>query len=201
MTDEATRVEHVPATDTQPLNLRELFPAVAPLELDLGCGDGSFIAALAAEYPERNFIGVERMLGRVRSACRKIAARRLTNARILRVDIASAVERLPDRSVDVCHVMFPDPWPKRRHWPRRTITSDFLRAIVRVLAAGGLLRLTTDDARYFEQMQRAAAGVRELVTVTNEDASALPASTFQSRFVERGLPIYRLVLRKVSPDR
>ena len=201
MTEEAARVEYVPPTEMQPLDLQKLFPAAAPIELDLGCGDGSFMVALAAEYPDRNFIGVERLVGRVRSACRKIAARQLTNARILRVEIGDAVERLPGHSVDVCHVMFPDPWPKRRHWPRRTVTSEFLSAIVPVLAPGGLLRLTTDDAPYFEQMQQAAANVRELAAARNEHESALPASTFQTRFVERDLPIYRLVLRRVSPER
>ena len=198
----AAWVEYVPPHDASSLNLGELFPPAAPLELDLGCGDGSFLAAMAAEYPGRNFIGVERMIGRVRSACRRIAARRLMNARILRVDIGQAVGCLmPEASVDVCHVMFPDPWPKRRHHRRRTVTSEFLSTLVRVLVPGGVVRLTTDDAPYFEQMQLVAAAVPELSTVANEDPSLLPVSTFQNRFVARGLPIYRLVLRKVSPGK
>ena len=202
VTEEAAHVEYVPSDVAKPVLLTELFPAAAPLELDLGCGDGSFIAALAAMHPERNYLGVERLLGRVRTACRRIAEQHLTNARILRVDIAEAAATLiPAASVDVCHVMFPDPWPKRRHHVRRTVTPDFLRAISRILRAGGLLRLTTDDEPYFAQMRIAAATVPAFEPANEESPLLLPQSTFESRFVEAGLPIYRLVLRNVSPAR
>ena len=202
VTQEAARVEYVPSDLAQPLPMAELFPNAAPLELDLGCGDGSFIAALAAMHPERNYLGIERLLGRVRTASRRIAAQRLTNARILRVDIAHAAATLiPPASIDVCHVMFPDPWPKRRHHVRRTVTADFLRAISRILVRGGLLRLTTDDAPYFAQMQLAAAAVPAFEKNSEESAPLLPRSTFETRFVESGIAIHRLVLRNVSPPR
>ena len=90
---DAAAVEIVIADREAPLDLAHLFPNSAPLEVDLGCGDGSSLVELAAEHPERNYLGAERMVGRVRSACRKIAAQRLSNARILRVDIARCGER------------------------------------------------------------------------------------------------------------
>ncbi|HSH38521.1 MAG TPA: tRNA (guanosine(46)-N7)-methyltransferase TrmB [Chthoniobacterales bacterium] len=199
---EQAQAEYVPGDANQPLDLRQLFPTIAPLELDLGCGDGSFITSLAAEHPERNYIGVERLRGRVASACRKAAARQLSNVRILRVDIAHAAARLiPEGCVEVCHIMFPDPWPKRRHHVRRTVTVDLLRAISRLLVAGGVLRLTTDDAPYFTHMQAVTAAVPELVPVSGDGATALSRSTFENRFVQSGTPIHRLVLRNVSPVR
>ncbi len=147
-------------------------------------------------------VGVERMIGRVRAACRKIAARRLTNARIVRVEIGHAVTCLfPAETVDVCHIMFPDPWPKRRHHCRRTVTAELLHGITRILTPSGVLRLTTDDAPYFEQMQQAAASVPQLAGVSNDAEPPLPRSTFEMRFVNAGLPIHRLMLRKVSPLR
>ena len=202
MTAEAAQVEYFPPEDAQPLDLQQLFSAAGPLELDLGCGDGSFLIALAAEQPERNFLGVERLVGRVRTACRKIAAHRLTNARIVRVDIGDAVTSLlPASSVQACHIMFPDPWPKRRHHRRRTVTTELLQAIARILTPAGVVRLTTDDGPYFAQMEEVAAAVAELAVTSAHDAATLPRSTFEKRFVERGLPIYRLVLRKVSSAR
>jgi len=95
--------------------------------------------------------------------------------------------------------MFPDPWPKRRHHVRRTVTPEFLRAISSVLVAGGLLRLTTDDAPYFAQMQMAAAAVAAFEKADEENVPLLPRSTFELRFVDSGLPIHRLLLRNVSP--
>jgi hypothetical protein len=101
-----------------------VFGRLAPLEIDLGCGDGTFLSTMAQAFPERDFVGVEKLLGRVRSACRKIAARGLPNARIWRTDIDAVVtELLPPGSVAVCHLLFPDPWPKRRHHVRRTVTA------------------------------------------------------------------------------
>src|SRR5689334_16979126 len=115
-----------------PLDLAAEFGRSAPLEVDLGCGDGSFLVVLAQQNAERNFLGVERLIGRVRSACRKIGDRRLTNARILHSDILHALQHsLSPASVHVCYFLFPDPWPKRRHHTRRTFNESFLRAVAR----------------------------------------------------------------------
>jgi tRNA (guanine-N7-)-methyltransferase len=65
-----------------------------PLEIDLGCGDGSFLFGMAKEYPDRDFLGVERLLGRVRKVCKKITRRHLENARVLRLESRYVVEWL-----------------------------------------------------------------------------------------------------------
>src|SRR5207245_11080974 len=91
----------------------------------------------------------------VRSACRK--ATRIDNMRVIRVETSYAVRYLlPEQSVQVLHLLFPDPWPKRRHQRRRVMTSEFLRSVHRALAPQGVLRIATDQRDYFEQMQRLA---------------------------------------------
>ena len=85
LTTTASSAEIVPANYFAPLDFEAIYGRRAPLEVDLGCGDGSFLTAAAAANPLRNFLGIERLLGRVRSACRKITRRELTNARILRL--------------------------------------------------------------------------------------------------------------------
>ena len=98
----ASEIELVPANCFELLDLPRIFGRLAPLEVDLGCGDGTFLGTIAAENPGRNFLGIERLLGRVRSACRKIERAGLTNARVLRIEISYAVERLlPANSVSV----------------------------------------------------------------------------------------------------
>src|SRR6185295_6791385 len=86
--------ELVPENYFQPLELASVFPRSAPVEVDLGCGDGSFLVALAKRNPEHNFLGLERLLGRSRSACRKITHEGVTNVRVLRIESSYAVAHL-----------------------------------------------------------------------------------------------------------
>jgi tRNA (guanine-N7-)-methyltransferase len=189
-------VEIVPASYFAPLDLEAIYGRSAPIEVDLGCGDGSFLVEIAAANPARDFLGIERLFGRARSARRKITQRELTNARVLRVETSYAVRQvLPADSVALFHLMFPDPWPKRRHWRRRVVTEDFLAAVHRALAPRGLLRIATDQIDYFREIERLAGQSTQFVISSDPEPRRAP-STFEKRFSQSG--IYRLVLRKVS---
>lgn len=123
----------------------------APLEVDLGCGDGAFLLGMAREFPERRFLGIERLLGRARKVCRKITRAGLPNARVLRLESRYAVEwLLPHGSVSRLHLLCPDPWPKFKHHRRRIIQPDFLEAVHRVLAPDGEFLFMTDHDGYHE---------------------------------------------------
>ncbi len=192
--------EVVPESELAPLDLAQIFGRRAgPLEVDLGCGDGTFLVARAAENPERDFLGIERLPGRARGAARKIGDARLTNARILRFDILHAIRQLlPPRSVAVFHLLFPDPWPKRRHQNRRVVSEEFFRAAARALVAQGELRIATDHADYFAEIERLASAVPLFIPERDIALSASPATTFEARFRDDGAEIYRLSLRKIS---
>src|SRR5438046_1944446 len=137
--DEAS-VEYIPKSLTEPLNWDEVFPGSAPIEIDLGCGDGAFLMAMARANPEHNFLGIERLLGRVSKICRKVAREDLKNSRVLRIEVAYVVSNLlPDDSITAFHLLFPDPWPKRRHHRRRAFTLEFLSCIHPVVFGAGFL--------------------------------------------------------------
>jgi tRNA (guanine-N7-)-methyltransferase len=190
-------IELVPDTYFAPLDILATFGREAPLHVDLGCGDGSLLCQLAAQNPRRNFLGVEKLAGRVAKTCRKSA--HLENVRVLNVESAYAVRYLlPEASVETFYLLFPDPWPKRRHHRRRIVTNDFLDSIHRALESGGTLRIATDQRDYFEQITRVAGNDPRFRIVHTEDAN-LPATKFERRFSDAGAPIYRLALRKVSP--
>ena len=190
-------IELVPETYLAPLDILAIFGREAPLHVDLGCGDGSLLCQLAAQHPNRNFLGIEKLAGRVARACRKSA--HLKNVRVLNVESAYAVRYLlPEASVETFYLLFPDPWPKRRHHRRRIVTIDFLDSIHRALESGGTLRIATDQRDYFEQITRVAGNDPRFLIVHNEDAN-LPTTKFERRFSKAGAPIYRLALRKVSP--
>lgn len=190
-------IELLPSSYIDRLKVGEIFARHAPLEVDLGCGDGSFLAALAALHPARNFLGVERLAGRVRSACYK--ARSLPNVRVLRIETTYAVSYLlPPASVSAFHFLFPDPWPKRRHHERRVFKPDFLDALINALAPGGLLHIATDQHDYFDEMVN-LVHTRDELQVVPDPTGEFPATTFEKRFRNSGQPIYRLELRKISP--
>lgn len=195
----ASEIELVPANCFQPLDLRAVFGRDAPVEVDLGCGEGSFLAAIAAENPNKDFLGLERLAGRVASACGKIERAGLTNARVLRFEISYAVEQLlPSKSVTTFYLLFPDPWPKRRHAPRRIVSETFLATLRRALIPNGTIRIATDEAAYFRQIMRVVSASPSFTVVQNS-SWVLPSTKFERRFRERGVPIQRLELRKVSP--
>ena len=197
--DEAL-VEYIPQSLTKPLNWDEVFPRRAPIEIDLGCGDGAFLMAMARANPEHNFLGIERLLGRVSKVCRKVGCEDLKNARVLRLEVAHAVSNLlPADSIAAFHLLFPDPWPKRRHHRRRAFTMEFLSCIYRALIGGGLFHIATDHADYFHQIERVIAATDTFVV--SEEQYDFPLTTFEQKFLVCGLSIQRLLLRKASPVR
>lgn len=193
----AGAVELTPASYFEPLNFWEIFPRPAPLEIDLGCGDGTYLVELAEKFPDHNFLGIERLLRRVRSACGKAARRHLPNVRVLRIESSYAVAYLlPRNCATAIHLLFPDPWPKKRHHRRRVVTKDFLAATHRALAPRGCFRFATDQVDYFQSVRGliSAAGFAESELDPDEP---FPLTTFEKHFAAQGAPIYRLELRKV----
>jgi tRNA (guanine-N7-)-methyltransferase len=196
-------IELVPDTYVAPLDLLAVFGRVAPLHVDLGCGDGSFLCELASRHPEQNFLGIERLIGRVAKACRRAAA--LENVRVLNAEGSYAVAYLvPETSVETFYLLFPDPWPKRRHHRRRILKADFLDSIHRALADRGFFHITTDQLDYFQQISRLAQNHSGFAIVDVSASRArtvdLPLTKFERRFRELG-PIHRLALQKISPVR
>jgi tRNA (guanine-N7-)-methyltransferase len=184
------------------LRREEIFPDSPdrPLEVDLGCGDGTFLTEMAAHFPERNFLGVERLLGRVRKVCKKAARRGLSNVKVLRLESAYTLEwLLPEASVSRLHLLFPDPWPKKRHRSRRIVSAEFLDGVARVLSETGEFFFKTDDRDYFEM-------VGELVEDWDGfEALSWPAgdffyseTDFEKEWKEEGREIFAARFGKIS---
>ncbi|HXF11229.1 MAG TPA: tRNA (guanosine(46)-N7)-methyltransferase TrmB [Desulfuromonadaceae bacterium] len=137
----------------EPLALAELFPKSQPLEVELGCGDASFLVEYARRHPGKNFIGVERLLGRITKLDKKGRRAELANLRGVRIESSYFLRYLlPPASVTALHIYFPDPWPKKRHHKYRLINESFPAIAQQALAPGGVVYLRTDDAPYFQQM-------------------------------------------------
>jgi tRNA (guanine-N7-)-methyltransferase len=190
-------IEVVPETPVARLDVAQLFGRTVPLQVDLGCGDGSFLCELAQLFPQKNFLGIERLTKRVEKVRRK--AEKIENVRVLRADTSFAVRYLlPENSVEAFYLLFPDPWPKRRHQQRRIFTRDFLDAAAGPLEQNGVLRVATDQLDYFHEIERLSRAHLEFQVASLDDV-ALPLTKFERKFRAQSAPIYRLALRKTSP--
>lgn len=161
MIEESLRV--VPSTEAEwlgPLPVQRYFAhPERRFEVDLGCGKGRFLLARAGKAPDTNFLGIDRMLRRIRKVDNRARRLNLENIRLLRVEAYYVVAHLlPASSVDAYYIFFPDPWPKARHEGHRLFNAPFLDALHRTLTASGVAHVATDHLPYFEQLSEVFAG-------------------------------------------
>jgi tRNA (guanine-N7-)-methyltransferase len=189
-------IELIPDFFDTSLDLQGVFRRNAPLHVDLGCGDGSFLAALAQQNPAKNFLGVERLARRVRSTARKTGG--LHNVRVIEAETSYVVRYLlPPRSVEAFYLLFPDPWPKRRHHRRRLVNDNFLAEMAEALADQGVVHTATDHRDYFDQIRCLAERSENFNVIVSHRGNDFPQSSFEKQFREAGAEIYCLALRKV----
>ncbi len=171
------------------LDVAKLFPQQQSVEVELGAGDGSFLARYALENPQRNFIGVERLLGRLRKIDKKGSRAGLTNLRLVRIEASYFLEfLLPEKSVVALHVYFPDPWPKRKHRKNRLVNERFVELAKRVLLPGGMVYLRTDDPDYFSQMKRVFDANFSFEKMETPSEISASVTDFERTFNLRGVP-------------
>ena len=174
------------------LNLGELFSKARPLEVELGCGDASFLVEYARRNPERNFIGIERLLGRIKKLDRKGRRAGLANLRGVRIESSYFLQYLlPPRSAAALHVYFPDPWPKQKHRKHRLIGDCFPALARAALAPGGVVYLRTDDADYFRQMTEVFGASGEFQKVETPVELAELSTDFEREFNAKGIKTLR----------
>lgn len=131
------------------LALDALFPFDrTELRLEIGFGDGERLIEQASALPDIAFIGCEPFLNGVAKAVAAISDHGLSNIRIHAGDARDLLAALPANCIDRIELLYPDPWPKRRHHKRRIVSDEFLVAAARVLKPGCELRFATDIDDY-----------------------------------------------------
>jgi tRNA (guanine-N7-)-methyltransferase len=181
------------------MDLAKLFPKPQPLEVELGCGDASFLAGYAQRHPERNFIGVERLLGRLRKLDRKGRRAGLANLRGVRIESSYFLEYLlPPHSVSVLHIYFPDPWPKKKHRKHRLINEHFTEIVRTALTPDGEVYLRTDDEDYFQQMTEVFGANGEFQQFETPLELLELLTDFEREFLERGIQTLRAAYRTLK---
>ncbi|OAP41244.1 tRNA (guanine-N7)-methyltransferase [Sinorhizobium glycinis] len=132
-----------------PEDLSALFPAaVKRTRLEIGFGGGEHLIHRAAEDPSTGFIGVEPFVNSMAKLLRQIEAREIDNVRLYDDDATQVLDWLPPASIDQVDLLYPDPWPKRKHWKRRFVSKVNLDRFARVLRPGGLFCFASDIDSY-----------------------------------------------------
>jgi tRNA (guanine-N(7)-)-methyltransferase len=184
--------------------LRDLLagrPAAGACEVEIGCGNGHFLASYAASRPETLLVGIDLKARRCRRAREKAEKRGLANVHILHGAAEVFIRDLPPRSVDAFHIYFPDPWPKSRHRKRRFFTMEMLNEMTQRLRPGGRLYFGTDFFDYYLQAKVLVALHPGLLLTSEPAPQPVLSSLFGQRFIEaeKTIRIFSAV-RVSSPD-
>jgi tRNA (guanine-N7-)-methyltransferase len=131
-----------------PADPAALFQGVDEVRLEIGFGGGEHLVAEAERHPRTGFIGSEPFINGMAKALAQIEQCGLRNIRLHHGDATELVAWLPAASLARIDLLYPDPWPKRRHWKRRFVQDDSIAAIARILRPGGEFRFATDIADY-----------------------------------------------------
>ncbi len=135
-------------TKPAPSDLRALFGGVSDVRLEIGFGAAEHLTAQAKANPRTGFVASDGFVNAIAKALAAIDVDKLGNVRLHHGDASELIDWLPDGTLSRIDLLYPDPWPKRRHWKRRFIQDDSLKRLARILKSGSELRLATDIADY-----------------------------------------------------
>jgi len=185
---------------TAPLTCSEIFGREAPTQVEMGSGKGRFLLELAASRPERNFLAVERAAKYHKLCCERAAKRGLTNVRLIRTTAEDLLFRLlRPASVEAIFVLFPDPWPKKRHHKRRFFKADAVAATAGALRPSGQLLVKTDHEGYAEVIGPLLDSEPSLVLIDPQVAfEGLPMTGFEHKYLHQGRDIFSFAARRID---
>jgi tRNA (guanine-N7-)-methyltransferase len=177
-------VDHAP----QVLDTAALFGRRAPLTLEIGFGNGENLLALARAHPERDYLGIEVHRPGVGRLLLGAAQHELGNLRVICHDAVEvlAAQIAPATLAEIL-ILFPDPWPKKRHHKRRLVQREFVDLAASRLQSGGMLRLATDWEPYAHGMLEVLGATALLAnTAVTGGFVARPPERAPTRFEQRG---------------
>jgi tRNA (guanine-N7-)-methyltransferase len=191
-----------------PVTLATLFPApVDAVRLEIGFGGGEHLIAEAERNPHTGFIGVEPFINGMAKALAAIAARGLGNIRLHFGDAIFLLDWLPAGSITRLDLIYPDPWPKRRHWKRRFVQDATVATMARVLAPGGSFHFATDWPDYAAWTLRHLTRSRDFEwTAERADDWRLPwpgftSTRYEAKAKREGrMPCYLIFRRRAADE-
>jgi tRNA (guanine-N7-)-methyltransferase len=173
------------------------FASVRTMRLEVGFGSGEHLLHHARTAPSVGLIGVEPFETGIRRAARDTDAEGLANVRLYMGDARDVLAWLPDDVLERVDILYPDPWPKRKHWKRRFISLETLDVLARVLVPGGTVRFASDIAPYVEWTRAHVAEHPAFALAADSDApwEGWPGTRYEAKGLREGRPPRYLTLR------
>lgn len=169
------------------INREAIFGRQAELVFEIGFGMGDSLVAMAAQHPERDYIGIDVHPPGIGTILRDIHEKGLTNLRVMQGDAMEVLAQgFGNESLDRVQIFFPDPWHKKRHHKRRMIQAPFVDSLASRLRPGGILHLATDWENYAEQMMEVMSASPRYRNMAGTGQFALEHERVETKFERRG---------------
>jgi tRNA (guanine-N7-)-methyltransferase len=184
--------------EAPPDDAASLFPhRPARIVMEIGFGGAEHLIAEAKREPAAGFIGVEPFVAGLAKAVSAIVEQQVPNVRLFGNDAALVLDWLPPQSLEEVDLLYPDPWPKKRHWKRRFVSKENLDRIARALKPGGVFRFASDIPSYVEwTLMHLIADARfawtaEMATDWTQPYPHWPGTRYEAKALREGrVPTY-----------
>ena len=180
---------------------KEIFGNENPIHIEIGMGKGKFLHTMAKEYPERNYVGIEKYSSVLLRAIQKMEQEELANLKFLRMDAEDITKVFGPGEVDKIYLNFSDPWPKDRHAKRRLPSREFLARYDVILKKDGRLEFKTDNRELFdfavEELEPAGWKAEVITYDLHSDHVLMEGNVmteYEEKFSAMGNPICKYII-------
>lgn len=179
----------------------EIFGNNNPIHIEIGMGKGKFLHAMAKEYPEINYVGIEKYSSVLLRAIQKMEEEELPNLKFIRMDAEDITKAFGKGEVDRIYLNFSDPWPKDRHAKRRLPSRQFLARYDIILKKDGHLEFKTDNRGLFdfavEELEPAGWQAKAITYDLHNDEELMQGNImteYEEKFSSMGNPICKYII-------
>lgn len=189
---------------TEQVDFNALFGRDAPVVLEIGFGMGASLVTMAAQHPEQNFLGIEVHLPGIGACLASAQDAEISNLRVMCHDaIEVLVKMIPDGSLSMVQLFFPDPWHKARHNKRRIVQVPFVELVQSKLKAGGVFHMATDWEPYAQHMLEVMTSVAGYRNLSDNNAYVVrpesrPLTKFEARGQRLGHGVWDLMFERIK---
>ncbi|WP_323639184.1 tRNA (guanosine(46)-N7)-methyltransferase TrmB [Pectobacterium polonicum] len=186
------------------VDFNALFGRDAPVVLEIGFGMGASLVTMAAQHPEQNFLGIEVHLPGVGACLASAQEAGISNLRVMCHDALEVLMKMiPDGSLSMVQLFFPDPWHKARHNKRRIVQVPFVQLVQSKLKVGGVFHMATDWEPYAQHMLEVMTSVTEYRNLSNnneyvERPESRPLTKFEARGQRLGHGVWDLMFERIK---